>query len=262
MSSQQRRWRPEGEEEGCEAVQAPVSLDQVQSSYWGKDCEYRWQNGRIQARRRGARIGPKARREWAIASNFAHSRVTSLAVQAQFRMPLCIPRLVQPADWVTVKQDAHFIIQKQVGKLHPAASGSIRARKPLSASNLHDSGSKSHGAYRILMRCNKLCLGEFHDRNDLLNQWRFLHPADADLAFDATGQDSMQRLWQSQMESLQHRASEQTEQDFVRTLSMGHSPHFSSSPPILRFHPPACLSNAISTLFWYFTLRNLETCLP
>ena len=45
------------------------------------------------------------------------------------------------------------------------------------------------------MRCNKLCLGEFSDRKELLNQWTFLHPADSDLAFDPTGQDSMQRLW-------------------------------------------------------------------
>ena len=160
-------------------------------------------------------------------------------------MPLCIPRHVQLAEWVTVKQDAHFVIQKHVGKT--GAQSSLRFRKPSPAtpSTLHESGSKTHGSYRILMRCNKLCLGEFQDRVELLNQWRFLHPTDSDLAFDASGQDSMQRLWHSQMESLQHHAVDQTEQDFVRTplsvenglatLTLNYS--ISLSLPFARYGP-------------------------
>lgn len=134
-------------------------------------------------------------------------------------MPLCIPRHVQLTDWVTVKQDAHFMIQKHVGKFFSSSSApSLRFRKasPAPSSSSSDLSSKSHGTYRILMRCNKLCLGEFSDRKELLNQWTFLHPTDSDLAFDPSGQDSMQRLWQSQMESLQHHAIAQSEQDFVR----------------------------------------------
>jgi hypothetical protein len=128
--------------------------------------------------------------------------------------------LAPQGDWITVKQDAHFILQKQAGKHHLAAaasSPSLRFRNknsPATSSPQLDLGSKGHGTYRILMRCNKLCLGEFSDRNDLINQWRFLHPTDTDLAFDTTGQESMQRLWHSQMESLSLHATEQTEQDF------------------------------------------------
>lgn len=143
-------------------------------------------------------------------------------------MPLCVPRVVQNADWVTVKQDAHFMIQKHVGKYFSSSPStpSLRFRKTTlsSSSSSLDLLSKSQGTYRILMRCNKICLGEFTDRKDLLNQWMFLHPADSDLAFDVSGQESMQRLWQSQMESLQNRDVTQSEQDFVRTpLSRGKS---------------------------------------
>lgn len=135
-------------------------------------------------------------------------------------MPLCVPRHASPGEWVTVKQDAHFVLQKQAHKGLPSSSStpSLRFRKkdPSMTSSSTDLSSKSHGTYRILMRCNKLCLGEFNDRKDLINQWHFLHPTESDFAFDITGQDSMQRLWQSQMESLQLHATEQSEQDFVR----------------------------------------------
>jgi hypothetical protein len=145
----------------------------------------------------------------------------TLQVLTSRGMPLCIPRQVLLADWVTVKQDAHFILQKHAGKQLQASlsTPNLRFRKPspsLSSNNL-ENGSKGHGTYRILMRCNKLCLGEFNDRTELINQWRFLHPSDSDLAFDNTGQESMQRLWQSQMESLHINANDQTEQDFVRS---------------------------------------------
>lgn len=130
-------------------------------------------------------------------------------------MPLCVPRQVSPADWVTVKQDAHFLIQKHVSRSAPTTP-TLRFRLGSSAS---EAANKTNGPYRILMRCNKLCVGEFNDRTELNNQWRFLHPTDSDLAFDASGHDSMQRLWQEQMVSLQEHAPEQSEADFVRPLS-------------------------------------------
>jgi hypothetical protein len=130
------------------------------------------------------------------------------------RMPLCVPRQVQSNDWVTVKQDAHFLIQKHTPRSPSAQSIRFRKGSPTPATNGLDS-SKTPGTFRIIMRCNKLCLGEFTDRSELANQWRFLHPTESDLAFDPTGHDTMQHLWQEQMVSLQTHATEQSEQAFV-----------------------------------------------
>lgn len=85
-------------------------------------------------------------------------------------MPLCAPKKVPLSnEWLLIKEDLHFILQK-----------SLRKKK----------------AFRILMKCNYYQIGEFNNEKDMLREWSFLHPKEAESSFDETSKLTTNSLFE------------------------------------------------------------------